>query len=141
MKNMSELPKKRLLIVHKDPITRKFLQMKLEDHYDLEIIESGEELIEKLRSIMLRLLSNGIDSSIDAIITACQLKEISGLEFAAKVREVRKDIPLILFTDMDKSILTDQDKSNFSEIIMRDNPTQYEHLIASIEKLLNNSSE
>ncbi len=79
---------KKILVVEDEESMRMLLKEELEDeNYDVKTVENGEEALKYLSS-----------NDIDLITMDVEMPGMSGLEIAGKVRDMKKDVKIILLT-------------------------------------------
>jgi len=114
--------KKHVLVVDDDPDNRGSLAMLLAAKgMHVSQCESGKSALAELSHF----------KSIDLIVSDVSMPEMDGVEFAARAKELRPDIPLLLLTGHDS--LVDQVIAQGSMALLK--PYEPERLLGLVEEM------
>ena len=79
---------KKILVVDDEPNIAFLIKEELEDEgYEVKVCNSGEEALKTIKN-----------ENFDLITLDIEMPEISGIEIAGKIREMEKDVKIVLLT-------------------------------------------
>ena len=106
-------------------------QIHLESQYDVLTVESGRECIDKIIEIKKK---NG---KIDLVLLDYKLGDISGENVARKIREIEKNIKILMITafELEDHVVKNMIKNRYINDIIN-KPIQLEELSKKIEEHL-----
>ena len=121
IRQISEKPLKRLLIVEDEPITRKSIEKLLKDD-GLEIVstESGEKAVQLLK-----------ESKFDCLVLDLGLEDINGFDVLKEIQkdEKAKQVPVVIYTARDLSREEDELLKKYGSSIILKGAHSFERLL------------
>jgi DNA-binding response OmpR family regulator len=106
-------------------------QIHLESHYNVLTVVSGRECIDKINEIKKK------NEKIDLVLLDYKLGDISGENVARKIREIEKNIKILMITafELEDHVVKNMIKNRYINDIIN-KPIQLEELSKKIEEHL-----
>lgn len=115
---------------------------------DIEVLELTKARLSRSGEFSVRTETDPHDalsilrddtSKIDAVVSDYQMPEMDGLEFLEQVREIRPDLPFVLFTgEGSESIASRAITAGVTDYLQKRNPEQYDLLANRVRNAVEN---